>query len=141
MKLIFTFVVLLLFAFTGFSQNGTSVKGTIQDKSGKPIEAATVTILQAKDSSLYKAAVSDRLGEYLFEKVKPGKYFIKFSSVAHTPFVTAVFEVKESEALNIPATTLAASEKKLKDVIVTAQKPMIEVKADRTVFNVENSIN
>lgn len=141
MKLIFTFVALLLFASTGFPQNSTSVKGTIQDKSGKPIEAATVTILQAKDSSLYKAAVSNKGGEYAFEKIKPGKYFIKFSSISHNPYATAVFELKEAETLNIPVINLAASEKKLKDVVVTTTKPMIEVKADRTVFNVENSIN
>ena len=31
--------------------------------------------------------------------------------------------------------------KKLQDVTVTARKPMIEIKADKTIFNVESSIN
>jgi iron complex outermembrane receptor protein len=31
--------------------------------------------------------------------------------------------------------------KKLQDVTVTSRKPMIEIKADKTIFNVENSIN
>ena len=44
---------------------------------------------------------------------------------------------------NVAVKTVALSPAvlKLQDVTITAKKPMIEVKADKTIFNVEASIN
>ncbi|MCW3112964.1 MAG: hypothetical protein JWR18_1360 [Segetibacter sp.] len=46
--------------------------------------AATINLLTAKDSTLYKAAVTDNTGSYQFEKVKSGNYLVKIRSVNFT---------------------------------------------------------
>ena len=43
--------------------------------------------------------------------------------------------------VNIPALALATKTSALAEVSVVAKKPMIEVRADKTIFNVESSIN
>ncbi len=131
----------LLLTLTTFAQQFSVVSGRVTDNNNSPVEAVTISLFKAADSSLAKAAISDKNGEYAFENIKNGSYFIRFSSVAHAMLQTATFNVAANKNLEIPLTKLAPAEKKLKDVVVTSQKPMIEVKADRTVFNVENSIN
>ncbi len=141
MKKSFTIMVALMLSLVTFAQKSASVKGRIMDKTGKPVEAVTISLLQAKDSLMAKAAVSNKNGAYELEKIKEGKYFVTITSVAHQNFSSPAFELADGQEYEVATATLTPAEKKLKDVVVTSQKPMIEVRADRTVFNVENSIN
>ncbi len=142
MKTVILFISASLISLAGFAQAPSSVKGTVTDNASKPLPAATVSLLVSKDSSLYKAAVSDNAGAYQFEKVKAGSYMVKISSVNFGSWYSTNFELKEGTSYAVPAASMAAANKELKEVVVTTtKKPMIEVKADRTVFNVENSIN
>lgn len=132
----------IMTAAMGFAQNTSSVKGTVADQVSKPVTAATIELLVAKDSSLNKAAISESNGNYSFEKIKSGDYLIKITSVNYKDWYSTKFELTDGQAYSVPSATLAPADKKLKEVTVsTTRKPMIEVKADRTVFNVENSIN
>ncbi|MBV9960746.1 MAG: TonB-dependent receptor, partial [Parafilimonas sp.] len=51
------------------------------------------------------------------------------------------FEVSGNGDVNVAAISLIKSSSNLKAVTVTAQKPIVEVKADKTILNVENTIN
>ena len=137
---LYTFIF-CLFTLAGFAQNTAVIQGKVADHSWKPIPSATISLLVAKDSSLSKAAVSDPAGTYQFEKVKPGNYLVKISCINFSTWYSAPFAY-EGGSYTVPAASLATADKKLKEVVVTTvKKPMIEVKADRTIFNVENSIN
>ena len=58
------------------AQQNANVSGKVT-ASGKPIEAASVSMLKAKDSSLIKIEVSDKQGNFEFDNVKPGKYLLQ----------------------------------------------------------------
>ncbi len=141
MKKNWMLVCLLLVGLTSFAQKNAAVKGKVTDKAGAPIEAVTISLLQAKDSSLTKAAVSNKGGLYEMGNLAAGNYFIRLSSVSHQKVTTEIFTLTEGQVYEATTSTLLPNENKLKEVVVTSQKPMIEVRADRTVFNVENSIN
>ena len=142
MRRILIAILATLTTAMGFAQNTAVVKGTVNTNVSKPAGGATVALLEAKDSSLYKAAISENDGNYLFEKIKTGNYLVKITSVNFNDWYSQKFELKEGASYTVPAATLTTADKKLKDVVVsTTKKPMIEVKADRTVFNVESSIN
>lgn len=135
-------VMAMVTSIAGFAQNTSSVRGSVASGTSAPIAAATVQLLSAKDSSLSKAAISEKDGKYQFERIKTGNYLVKISNINFKDWYSEKFELKEGEAYSLPSTILTAAEKNLKEVTVTTtKKPMIEVKADRTVFNVENSIN
>lgn len=129
--------------FTAFSAKAqlSSISGRVTGN-GKTISKATVSLLKAADSSFVKAEISDANGQYEFGGVKPGNYLISITSVgfarAFSSQVTA-----DGGKITVPSISLQESSVTLKDVTVTSsgKKPMIEVKADKTIFNVESSIN
>ncbi|MFT3680891.1 MAG: outer membrane beta-barrel family protein [Ferruginibacter sp.] len=132
---LFTAVLLLQ---TAQSQ---SVSGKVKSSEGKELAKATVSLLNAKDSSLAKLEVSDGNGAFNFQSVKAGKYLTSTSFVGHKTTFSPVFEVA-GEDVKLPEITLEANNaKNLAEVQVVAKKPMIEVKADKTILNVEGSIN
>jgi iron complex outermembrane recepter protein len=73
--------LLLLFSSRNvYAQNPTGkITGSIKDGNGKAIEAATISLLKAKDSSLVKVALSGKTGIYEFEKIPQGIYLVSIS--------------------------------------------------------------
>ncbi len=120
--------------------NAQRISGVVKDEQGKSIVGASITLKKAKDSAVVKIAIADAEGKYSFNNVQVGKYFITVNSVGFTIAKSAIF-IAESNETNVPSITLNKASKKLDDITVISRKPMIEVKADKTIFNVENSIN
>ena len=134
--------VITLFSFLGASaQNNAKITGQVKDANGTAVNAATIMLLRAKDSVLVKTEVADKSGNYKFEPVKPGSYFITTSNVGMKKTSSAVITVKEGESFLAPMITLVPAEKNLQGVTVTNTKPMVEVKADKMIVNVEGTIN
>ncbi len=68
MTVLFITVFLISLSLTGLAQNAAfRVSGLVKDESQKPIEAATISLLNAKDSSLVKAVVTDKTGHFNLE--------------------------------------------------------------------------
>lgn len=118
-----------------------SVEGTVLDETGKPIQLVTVSLLNSKDSSLVKAEISDVNGKYKFGTSRQGSYLISYSKQGFEKKFSNVFTLDANVEMIMPTVTLATKITKLDEVTVTAKKPLVEVKGDKTIFNVENSIN
>ncbi len=128
---------------TAFTQTKSIVTGQINGAEGdKSLTSATVSLLNKKDSSLAKAAVADAAGKYNFENIKEGTYFVSVTAVGYQKASSPAFTLN-SENLNMAVNplTLRVAEKSLSAVTVTARKPFIERKADRTIINVDASLN
>lgn len=126
-----------------FAQNALPVKinGQVTQVGNKPVEFATVTLLQAKDSTLVKGAVADVNGRYEFENIKQGRYLLAATYVGMTKEYGKPFEITGAQStVEMPSIALSTDTKNLKEVNVTAKKPFIEQRADKMVVNVENSI-
>lgn len=139
-------LVLAVFGLTtifnsAFAQSSHSIKGKVTDNSGKGIQSVTVSLLKAADSSLVKADVTDENGAFEIVIAPAGKYLLNYTMIGFERIYSAPFEVKNGQGYDAGSTILQAAANKLTDVTVTSRKPMIEIKADKTVFNVENSIN
>ncbi len=135
--------LLLLILTTGitFAQTGGHISGMLLDEQGKPMMYASTTLLNAKDSTIVKGGVSNEAGVYTFDHVKLGKYLIKASTVGYEKLVSAPFSITEASLnVTLPELKLQPSTRNLATVSVTATKPLIERKIDRTVMNVENSV-
>nr|MCU0469247.1 carboxypeptidase-like regulatory domain-containing protein [Arcicella sp.] len=96
----------------------------------KPAEFATVALLNAKDSSMVKANLTDLNGKYEFEGIKTGKYLIAGSMVGYKRTFSPLFEVN-GESVQVPDIQLVATSKELSEVTVTAQKPFLEQRTDK----------
>ena len=136
-------LILVLLSTTGLAQvqSGASISGRIVDTNNEPLTGAVAELRNAKDSSLAKASVTDAQGKFMLENVKAGNYFMKASLLGYTPYPGSVFSFEATQTKELPEIKLEASSVTLNAAEVTGIKPLIEVKSDKVVFNVENSIN
>lgn len=134
-----TITTLLCLVFLQSFVQAQKIAGTITDESQKPVNAATVTLHKAKDSSVVKLAVTNSNGNYSFT-ASNGSYFISVSSLAFAKASTQIFAINDND-YTVPNIALVKTSKSLGEVTVATKKPLIEVKADKTIVNVENSIN
>ncbi len=136
MKTKLTTIILMLSFMGTYSQN--IITGNIIDAKGEAAPYATIMLMNAKDSSLAKGAISDDKGMFEIEDAVIGNYFITATVLGFEKLSTPTFEYKEGKYKS-PALILKKSENELKGVTITTIKPTIEVLADKTVFNVENN--
>src|SRR5687767_947428 len=86
-----------LTAFVANAQTVNKISGTVSDEQSKPLVAATVSLLRAKDSGLVKVAISDKAGVYEFINIKEGNYLLTFTSVGFAKKFSKSFELKGSD--------------------------------------------
>jgi iron complex outermembrane receptor protein len=123
-----------------FGQSGT-IFGKITDEGNEALTGSIAELRNAGDSSLAKVNVADAKGVYFFENVKPGSYFLKTSLLGFTPYSGNAFTYDGTSGKELSPVKMISSSTTLKQAEVAAIKPLIEVRSDKTVFNVENSIN
>ncbi len=131
---LFATIPLLLFA-------QTNIHGKVIDVNSSPIAGVSVLLLQPADSSLVKGTVTDNTGNYIFEKIATGNYYIQFSHTGFSPHHTTTFRVPaDGIDINNGIIKLEAANSALTNITVTATRPLYEQKPDRLTINVANSI-
>jgi ferric enterobactin receptor len=102
MTAIKSFLFVLLFTLTRLANAQTgAIKGIITDEQNKqPVEYASIALLKSADSSLVSGTVSKSNGVFEFDKVSPGKYFLKVAFIG--------YRNKYSSILNISTTMFDA---------------------------------
>jgi iron complex outermembrane recepter protein len=136
-QLFLLFVSLALLGSTTYAQK---ITGIVKDQQGKGLEKTTVSLLRAKDSVVVKFGTTDKAGAYTLIAGGPGNYLIGVTNVGYAPTYSASFEVATSD-VNAPDLTMLKAEKALQGVTVTSKKPMVEIRADKTIMNIEGTIN
>jgi hypothetical protein len=135
-KLLTLLTVAVLTTTASFAQK---ISGVVKDQQGKGLEKTTVSLLKAKDSSVVKLTVSDSQGGFQFP-ADQGKYLVSVSYVGYQPAYSKVFDVAAAD-VTIDALTLIKTDGTLQGVTVVSKKPLVEVRADKTIMNVEGTIN
>jgi outer membrane cobalamin receptor len=138
--LILSFLAIILAAAAfGQSKNG-KVSGVIQDGSQKNLQSATISLVKAKDSIAVKFTVANKMGAYEFVNLPMGSYRVSVTAIGYEKTFSPVFELtNDKPEVALAVITLTESSKNLAGVTVTAKKPFIETKIDKTVVNVESS--
>lgn len=131
----------LMLSISSFAQTKTTVSGTVQDNGGKAFSGVTVALLKQKDSSLVKTAITENDGKYELSSSVSGNYILSYQALNTEKKFSNAFKLEDGKDIQLPTIVLQQSVNQLADVTVVSKKPMIEVKADKTIFNVENSIN
>ncbi len=132
-------LILLLTATTIFSQ-AQQINGLAKDESEAPLNGATVSLIKATDSSTIKLAVTKANGSYSFSGIKEGNYKVLVTYVGYKPAFSPRFSFSSSDVI-VPEVKLSKIPGNLSNVNAAAKKPMVEVKADKTILNVEGTIN
>jgi iron complex outermembrane receptor protein len=97
-------------------------------------------LLNAKDSSLVNSAAADKRGSFHFSNQQPGAYLLLLSKAGYSKLYAGPYNIPPGSTYTIPAITLKASVKQLKEVSVTSTRPEIESQPGKLILNVQNSI-
>lgn len=131
------YLVLLFFIIINQSFGQVKISGKIIDEKQNPAKSVTVLLLNTKDSTLAKSAITNDKGIFVLENIVIGNYLLQINVLnykkQHIPVSVNNLPIELKPITIIPE---AAS---LKEVTVTAIKPFLEQRADKLVVNVENS--
>ena len=138
------YVAICLFCtvlLASFAQAQTGkINGLVKSADNKSIDAATVSLLHAKDSSLAKIAVTDKAGAFEFDKLNTGSYLLQIEAIGYTKYTGNAFELTaQKSSLQINSIQLQTASNSISGVSVTTKRPLIENKIDKTVVNVDAS--
>jgi outer membrane receptor protein involved in Fe transport len=129
MKILLIALLVLLPSFL-FGQQ--QLKGTIKDLEGLPLDGVTITLNQ--NGKVFSSASAEK-GSFILSAAPAGTYMFSAIRMGYDPVSRTLVLPKDSVII-----IMQQSQKQLKEVTISASKPLIERKIDRVVFNVDNSI-
>jgi iron complex outermembrane recepter protein len=134
MKIIFTICFSLALFTSVFSQE-YQLSGQLKSASNETVPYATVVLKSVTDTSLIKAELANENGNFTFKKLPSGNYLLNVTSIGYKKIEARAIAIT-SENIQLGDVVLY-EDNALAEVTVTASKPMIEVKPDKTIFNVQ----
>jgi hypothetical protein len=134
MKLIAFFLVC---SISALGQNTLHLR--LQDSNNEAIPFATVLLKKFTDSSLVKGMNTNENGEIRVSKLPIGRFTLTLQSTGLKPTKINLEEITLDSKIELGTIILVPVSTELAEVKVTATKPFIEKKLDKTIVNVENS--
>ncbi len=138
MRVLFVSILLVL-GSNLFSQS--SIKGLLKNDVGEVVSFANVALYNLSDSTMVKVETTDASGTFHLQNIKAGNYFLKATFVGMPDLVKPNLTVGVNETLDLKLLNFAEQAEELKEFEVSAERSMVEVKPDRTIFNVQGTIN
>ncbi|MGV3763502.1 TonB-dependent receptor domain-containing protein [Parapedobacter sp.] len=118
-----------------------NLTGKVVDEQARPLDLATVHLLNAKDSAVVRTVFPDKQGGFAFMGIAPGTYRVKAVLVGYDDGISEPANVASSaQSTAVGTLVLRSGNRVLEEVTVAApQRPLVERRADMLVVNVENS--
>ena len=136
----FKLCLVLLVPFFAHSQSA-SIKGQLKDAAGAPVIFANVALFNATDSILAKVEPTDENGFFQMSNLAAGGYFLTATYVGMADLRQQNIKLTAGQTLDLGVLAFKPAATELQEVTVSATRAMVEIKPDRTVFNVEGTIN
>ena len=134
MKKIFLFLTLLFGVYINSQENKLTVSGKIIDSDyNTPLEYATISIYDSEKKNLINGVISDNSGFFSIE-VKKGLYDIKIEYISFKAKSLEKIDVQNS--IDLGNINISIDENLLDEIEVVGEKTEIEIKLDKTVYNI-----
>lgn len=135
MKLLSIAVLLNLIVLAAFAQQNHQVKGTVTDTaSNAKLYYASISILNAKDSTLYKFTRANEDGHFTFNNVRPGKFILLLTYPDYADFVSSFSLDSTKTVMDFKQIDMKSKARVLKEVLIKGNNA-ITIKGDTTEFN------
>ncbi|PWS26365.1 TonB-dependent receptor [Pedobacter yonginense] len=114
------------------------ITATILDSlTKKPIDYATVSLVNAKDSKSVNGGVTDEKGKLSLQNISPDSYKLMIGFMGYKTKSVAVTTTPAKPDVNLGTIYISSTANALADVQVQGTKAVIENKIDRMVYNAE----
>ena len=142
MKSLITLFALIVFSLSAWAQPSAEnakgkVSGVVLDSTNNSgVSFANVALLDPSTKSPVNGNVCDGDGKFVISEVSHGNYILSISFIGYkTKLIKVTLDKGDLDLGNV---ILAPSTTTLKEVVVQGQKPLIEEKVDRMVYNAES---
>ncbi len=108
---------------------------------GNTLPAATVQVLNSTDSSIVVSSIADKQGAFSITVPSAGTYLISSEYVGYEKKYSNMITLAENESTAEQKLILEKTFKQIDAVVVTAKKPIVEYKLDKTVLNVDAMVS
>ncbi len=136
MKFVFSLIFSILLCY---SYGQSSISGVLYENDTTTVASAYIALFTKSDSNMVKIETSKEKGSFTLSNLKVDNYFIKATFVGYPDLIIDNIELSENESKDIGNIQFASNN--LDVVEITSQRAILEVKPDRTIFNVEGTIN
>jgi ferric enterobactin receptor len=139
--------LLLISIFTTHAQTVNRAQGKISGKivdaqTGAPIEYTSIRLFSQDQNKLVNGAIADSKGGFKLTNIPDGKYKVVFDFMGYQKIEKSnVVLNKDNRSITFDDIKLASSQTTLQGVTITANKPLIENKIDKMVYNTEKDIS
>ncbi|MBS1564626.1 MAG: outer membrane beta-barrel protein, partial [Bacteroidetes bacterium] len=145
-RLVQGIVLLMLLQLTAMSGSGQEqrpgiIAGNLIDEKSKAVASATVELVAYNDSIAPVSMTTDKDGAFVFNNLRFSLYRLKISYIGYKQLVLDSINVRaERSDFNLNDITLKqTSASDLNEVVVYAEKPLIESKDGNIIFNAAES--
>ncbi|HYJ38061.1 MAG TPA: carboxypeptidase-like regulatory domain-containing protein, partial [Chitinophagaceae bacterium] len=130
------FVGLVILSLKTFGQAPQGIiAGNVLDQKKNALTGATVELTSLADSVSKKTVVTDKAGEFSITAISFGWYKLRITSVGFTPLIIDSIRVRaERFDFNLPDLTLKQDAGVMEEVVVYAEKPLIQSKDGNITF-------
>ncbi|GGK58074.1 TonB-dependent receptor domain-containing protein [Rufibacter glacialis] len=124
------------------AQGTGRITGTVVDsESSKPVEFATIALINATIGKTVDGTVTDDKGRFTLNRVANGSYTLNISFIGYeTKEMKQVTISAGDQNVNLNKVALSPAQTKLQEVTVVGEKPLIEDKVDRLVYNADKDL-
>lgn len=139
MKQFYLFIFFFIFCC---SAAHAQVTGTVTDSLNAPLPFCNVMMVRAADSTVVTGTTCTETGTFTVEKKENGSFRLMVMYAGYEKTYTDVFTLTDAQPSYAFTAIVLRPDKTvtLDEVAIVAQKPFMEQKLDRTVFNIENSV-
>jgi len=122
------------------SDVGVIIGTVLEGNAGKAVAGASVSLVKLADTTKRRGDITDKNGNFAFENISFGYYRIEISSVGFaTTSLDSIYLRAERYDFNLGDIKLNIASANLQEVIVYAEKPLIENKDGKLTYNVGES--
>jgi len=117
------------------------LSGNVISENKKPLEGATVTLVMPADSVINYSSVTDKEGSFTFTNIPYGIFQVRISYVSlQTLTIDSIHFREERADFNLQDLVMrAAQSDNLSEVVIFAEKPLIQSKDGNITFNASES--
>jgi len=135
-------ILFSIFSLILFNSNAqSSIKGNLKDNNGEAVIFANVALYNSVDSSMAKVEATNEQGSFVINNINTGIFFIRASFVGLPDLELNNIEIGADETKDLGILSFKTDAQNLNEVTVTTERAMVEVQPDRTIFNVQGTIN
>ncbi|WP_420125764.1 TonB-dependent receptor domain-containing protein [Longimicrobium sp.] len=117
-------------------QQGGTVRGTVLNPEGQPVNGGQVAVWSAADSTLVTGAVARPDGTFRIDGLRPGRYYLRVSALGYSTATTSVVAITpQAREADVGTVRLAAGAVVLEGLTVTAEAAPAGFAPDRNTYS------